>query len=160
MKYLKSFKESLLIYEPGWEKLLPETLTLNYHQKDYQFKKGNVMLNADTVQITYESNPHAFGSPDTLEFDIYFVKDIESQKLRLDIDITYGDEMACEFSVESPNKVHVIEDTSYHSKFDPSDTVFALENESLRAFVDFLNKFEGMRLTVADFKFLDKYDNN
>ena len=161
MKHLKNFNESLLlIYQPGWEKLLPEKLTLNYHQKDYSFKKGNVMLNADTVQITYESYPgEIWGAPDTLEFDIYFVKDIESQKLRLDIDITYGDEVSCEFSVESPNKVKVIEYTSYHSKFDPSNTDFALEDKSLQLFIDFLNKFEGMRLTRNDFKFLDKYDN-
>lgn len=160
MKYLKKFNESsLLIYEKDWEKYLPLKLTLNYNQKDYTFRKGNVMLLADEVQITYESIPHVWGAPDTLEFDIYFVKDIQSGKLRLDVDITYGDVMACEFSVEAPNKVKVIQHTTYHSKFDPSNTDFALENQSLQEFVDFLNKFEGMKLTVNDFKFLDKYDN-
>ena len=46
--------------------------------------------------------------------------------------------MACEFSVEEPNIVDVIEYTSYGSKFDPSDTVFALTDESLQKFINFL----------------------
>ena len=58
-----------------------------------------------------------------------------------------------------PNKVHVIEYTSWKSKTDPSNTVFALADKSLKEFVDFLNKFSGFELTVNDFKFLDKYDN-
>jgi hypothetical protein len=67
--------------------------------------------------------------------------------------------MVCEFSLEVPNKVSVIEYTSWRSKADPSNTVFALEDKSLLEFVNFLNKFTGFELKVSDFKFLDKYDN-
>ena len=67
--------------------------------------------------------------------------------------------MCCEFSLEAPNKVSVIEYTSWRSKTDPSNTVFALEDKSLKEFVDFLNKFTGFYLEVSHFKFLDKYDN-
>jgi hypothetical protein len=116
------------------------------------------------VQITYTSTPmdgqesgEIWGTPDTLEFDIYFTK--EDNKVRLTVDITYGDAMVCEFSVEAPNKIKVIEYTSYHSKFDPSNTVFALVDESLQSFINFLNRFEGMKLKKEDFKFLDQYDN-
>ena len=154
----KDIKSSDTIYDKSWESLLPEKLSINYHQKTYSFKKGNVMLNGDMVQITYDSGSEIWGAPDTLEFDIYFVKDTVTNNIRLDIDITYGDMMACEFSVDYPNKVKVIEYTSHHSKTDTSNTIFALEDESLKGFVDFLNKF-GLKLSVSDFKFLDKYDN-
>ena len=92
----------------------------------------------------------------TLEFDIYFAKE---DNIVLNIDITYGDAMVCEFSVEAPNKIKVIEYTSYHSKFDPSNTVFGFDDDSLESFVKFLNNFSGMKLKKEYFKFLDQNDN-
>jgi len=188
MKYLKRFNEDIeatikpngtisanidpktndtnTIYDKRWKTQLPEFLIINYHGKLFKFKKNNIMLHSDMVQITYASTPlnsdeqgEIWGAPDTLEFDIYFVKDNETNKIRLTVDITYGDAMVCEFSVESPNKIKVIEYTSYHSKFDSSNTVFALVDDSLQSFIDFLNRFEGMKLKKEDFKFLDQYDN-
>jgi len=188
MKYLKRFNEDIeatikdngnisanidvktdssnTIYDERWKNELPEFITINYHGKLYKFKKDNIMLHSDMVQITYASTPlnsdeqgEIWGTPDTLEFDIYFAKDSETNKVRLTVDITYGDAMACEFTVESPNKIKVIEYTSYHSKFDPSNTVFALVDDSLQSFINFLNRFEGMKLKKEDFKFLDQYDN-
>ena len=188
MKYLKRFNEDIeatikpngnisanidvktdddnTIYDKRWENELSEFITINYHGKLYKFKKDNIMLHSDMVQITYASTPlnsdeqgEIWGTPDTLEFDIYFVKDNETDKVRLTVDITYGDLMACEFSVEAPNKIKVIEYTSYHSKFDPSNTVFALVDDSLQSFINFLNKFSGMKLKKEDFKFLDQNDN-
>lgn len=188
MKYLKRFNEDIeatikpngtisanidvktdasnTIYDERWKSELPEFITINYHGKLYKFKKDNIMLHSDMVQITYASTPmdskesgEIWGTPDTLEFDIYFTKDNETNKVRLTVDITYGDLMACEFTVEAPNKIKVVEYTSYHSKFDPSNTVFALVDESLQSFINFLNRFEGMKLKKEDFKFLDQYDN-
>ena len=118
------------------------------------------MLIGDLVEITYESYPeNQWGKPDCLEFDLYFAKDSLTDKIRTTIDITYGNLMACEFTIESPNKVNVIQNTTYHSKFDPSNTVFALEDRSLDEFIKFLNNFPGMKLTRNDLRFLDKYDN-
>ena len=118
-----------------------------------------------------------------MEIDIYFAKENDTietgdstlvknmgsvQKiepnysglLRLDVDITYGDLVACEFCIDKKNGVKVIQTTTYHSKFDPSDTVFAFDNDSLKKFVDFLNRFNhGVKLSTSDFKFLDQYDN-
>jgi len=154
------------IYDKRWESQLPPFITINYHGKLYKFKRDNIMLHSDMVQITYASTPidseesgEIWGTPDTLEFDIYFTKDSENNKVRLTVDITYGDSMACEFSVEAPNKIKVVEYTSHHSKFDPSNTVFALVDESLQSFINFLNRFEGMKLKKEDFKFLDQNDN-
>lgn len=146
------------IYDKSWESLLPQKITVNYHNQNNSFTKGNIMIHSDMVQITYDRITKANGVPDTLEFDIYFTKDTNEGKIKLDIDITYGDLMACEFSIESPNKVNVIEYTSYHSKNDRSNTVFALSSDSLSRFINFLNKF-GMRLNISDFKFLDNKDN-
>jgi hypothetical protein len=188
MKYLKRFNEDIeatikpngtisanigpktndtnTIYDKRWESQLPEFLMINYHGKLFKFKKNNIMLHSDMVQITYASTPidsdeqgEIWGAPDTLEFDIYFAKDNQTDEIRLTVDITYGDAMVCEFTVEAPNKIKVIEYTSYHSKFDPSNTVFALVDESLQSLINFLNRFEGMKLKKEDFKFLDQNDN-
>lgn len=160
MKHLKRFNENTLVYDPKWEDLLPSELTIikgyDNEVKSHSFKKGNVMLHSDMVQITYEANPHEWGYPDTLEIDIYFT---QNGKINLDVDITYGDEVASEFSIHPPNEINVIQYTSYHSKFDPSNTVFAFEDDSLDKFIEFLNRFEGVKLSRDDFKFLDKNDN-
>jgi hypothetical protein len=148
------------IYDTSWEKYLPETIIIHYHGKEYSFKKGNIMLLDDMIEISYDSNPeNPWGCPDTLEFDLYFTKDTNTNKIRINVDITYGDLMACEFSLEAPNKINVLQYTSYHSKFDPSNTSFALEDKSLDAFIEFLNRFNGVKISREDTKFLDKYDN-
>lgn len=186
MRYLKRFNEDIearivangtikpninvkdnytnTIYDKRWKNYLPEYLIINNNQKLFKFRKDNIMLHSDMVQITYASTPlnkkeqgEIWGLPDTLEIDIHFAK--ENNKIVLNIDITYGDFMACEFSIESPNKVKVVEYTSYHSKFDPSNTVFGFVDESLQSFINFLNKFSGMKLKKEDFKFLDQYDD-
>ena len=189
MKYLKRFNEDIeatikangnisanidpktdsinTIYDKRWESELAEYFTIDYHGKLFKFKKDNIMLHSDMVQITYASTPlnskessEIWGVPDTLEFDIYFAKDDDDDdKVVLNVDITYGDLMACEFTVEEPNKIKVVEYTSYHSKFDPSNTVFGLVDDSLQSFINFLNKFSGMKLKKEDFKFLDQYDD-
>lgn len=152
MKYLRRFNESS-IYDKSWEEYLPYKMVV-IKDGEHILTKGNIMLNADMLQITYSSDE--VGYPSTLEFDIYIT---HNGHTKLNIDITYGDLVTSEFSIEAPNKITVGEYTSYRSKFDPSNTVFALSNDSLIGFVGFLNKFEGMRLSTSDFKFLDKNDN-
>jgi hypothetical protein len=177
MKYLKRFNEDIgieatisngniipneinddnIIYNNKWENYLPETFSI-VNGEEHTFKKGNIMINSDMFQITYDNVKKEWGYPDTLEFDIYTVKDNSNNKIRLDIDITVGDLIVSEFNIESPNVVNVIQNTTYRSKFNTSE-IFALTDESLKQFVDFLNKFNGMKLDVTDFKFLDKYDD-
>lgn len=152
--------DSKLIYNKDWEKELPKTMTINYKGNLLSFKKGNIMLLGDSVQVTYQGlSENPWGSPDCLEFDLYFTKQDLTQKIKIDIDITLGDLMVCEFSIEQPNKISLIQHTTYHSKFDPSDTVFALEDKSLKEFIVFLNKFSGFKLSRYDLRFLDKIDN-
>lgn len=164
MRYLKRFNENISIYNNKWEALLPEELIVikgyDNEVKEHIFKKGNVMLNADMVQITYENKDHEWGYPDTLEIDIYFAKDLSNNSIKLDIDITWGDEVASSFTIQAPDRIKIGQYTSYGSKFDPSNTVFAFDDESLIKFIEFLNRFNhGIKLTIDDFKFLDKNHN-
>lgn len=154
MRYLKNYIlfESN-IYDIDWKSILPKEMVV-LKDGEHSFKLGNVMKNADMVQVTYSNNE--WGFPSTLEFDFYFS---ENPKMRIDIDITWGEAMACEFYIESPSKVGVTEYTSFRSKTDTSNTIFALDNNSLKEFVDFLNKFDGFKLDVSQFKFLDQSDN-
>lgn len=156
MRYLKNYIlfEST-IYDIDWKTILPKEMIV-LKDGEHSFKVGNVMKNVDMVQVTYENSNNECGVPSTLEFDFYFS---ENPKMRIDIDITWGDAMACEFYVDSPDKVGVTEYTSFRSKTDPSNTIFALDNNSLKEFVDFLNKFDGFKLDVSQFKFLDQFDD-
>lgn len=181
MKYLKRFNERISIYNPEWEKMLPETITVLKGQDHgidkWTYNKGNIMLNSDMLQISYGINE--WMAPDTFEIDIYFVKDDSSeshsdfttvvksgsldydrspgkniQNLRLDVDITFGDEMACEFSIDK-NGVKLLQDTTYGSKFDPSNTLFAIEDTDLIKLVEFFNRFNhGINISLEDLDFL------
>ena len=78
MKYLRRFNEDIeatiknsimspnidvktnildTIYDKRWENELSEFLTINYHNNLYKFKKSNIMLHSDMIQITYASTP-------------------------------------------------------------------------------------------------------
>lgn len=181
MKYLKRFNESISIYDSKWEVFLPETIVVLKGQGEVidrlSYKKGNVMLNSNLLQISYILNQ--WSVPDTFEIDIYLVQydsgeehldqttivkdgtydyDRSSGKyihnLRLDVDITFGDMMASEFSI-SKDGIHIIQYTSYGSKFDPTNTIFAIEDESLEKLVNFFNRFNtGVNLNLEDFNFL------
>lgn len=193
MKYLIRFNENLSIYNTEWQQFLPDEILVIKGQFDniqrILYKKGNIMLNADMVQISYYQED--WGAPDTFEIDIYFVSynsnevgqhsttvvksdgslSYESgskmnQNMRLDCDITFGDEMACEFSIDGGYGVKCYQNTTYGSKFDPSNTIFAIEDESLQQLVDFFNRFNIDNperektdknlgnLTISDFNFL------
>lgn len=181
MKYLKKFNERFSIYNPEWEKLLPETITVlkgqDHGVDKWVYKKANVMLNADMIQISYSINK--WMAPDTFEIDVYIVKDDSGEKrndlttivksgtieydtspgkyisnMRLDVDITFGDEMACEFSIDKEG-VKLIQDTTYSSKFDPTNTLFAIQDKDLEKLVEFFNRFNhGVKISLEDLYFL------
>lgn len=64
-----------------------------------------IELNEEFFQ---KDSSKADGEPDTLEFDMHFVKN-QDGTLKILVDITYGDSMVSEFSVQQPNKVDVME---------------------------------------------------
>lgn len=156
MKYLKHYNlfESN-IYDADWKTILPKDMVV-LKDGEHAFKLGNIMKHSDMVQVTYGNSKEEWGVPSTLEFDFYFS---QNGHMRIDIDITWGDAMACEFYIESPGKVGIIQYTSFRSKTDPSNTIFALDDKSLQYFVDFLNRFDGFKLDVGQFDFLDRFDD-
>ena len=153
MRYLKPYIifESN-IYEIDWKKIMPNEMKV-LKDGEHTFKLGNIMKDANMIQICYENSKNEWGVPSTLEFDFYFSED---PKNRLDVDITWGDSMACEFYIEKPNRVGVIEYTSFGSKADTSNTIFAIEEESLKSFVDVLNRLDGFRVDFNQFQFLSE----
>lgn len=164
MKHLIKFNESLInIYDIDWHHLAPQELTVIKDDKRNKFRLGNVMKHFDMIQVTYDSvDGEIWGVPDTLEFDFYFTKPGGhlNKLIRINIDITYGDLMASEFSITTPDIVNVIEYTSYHSKFDPSNTVFAFDEESIQKIINFINSFNTIKVRRDQFNFLDEDPNS
>lgn len=160
MKFIKKFEsfKQFSFYTDEWEKYLPEKLTIIKNGENRNFHRENVMLHADMVQIDYVADEIIFGQPDEFEIDIYFTN--KKGNLKFTIDISYGDFLVSEFSIEPPNKVRVIEYTSHHSKFDPDEnSTFAFEDESLKSICNFINHIDGVNISPEDLKFLDKRDN-
>lgn len=174
MKYLKAYEsfipkenKNTPYWDPKWEELLPKEIKVIKGQDTFTqypvYKKGNVMLNGDMVQITYTNEHYSMETdkvvPETLEIDIAFANNVNDNLLDLNVDITYGDAMASEFQIQG-DKLNVIQYTSFKSKFDPSNTVFAFDDDSLNQFIEFLNQFDGTKVSREQFNFLDKYPNS
>ena len=172
MRYLRRFNEDLSIYDKRWKSFLPKEIwVIKGGDGKHKFTKGNIMLNSDMIQITYNNTEKVI--PDTLEIDIYFVKNVQNGTdstitksggdlytgsngdgfIRLTIDITYGDLVACEFSIDK-NGVKLIQDTTKKSKFDPSNTIFAFDDLSLTGFIEFLNRFNIFKINQSNLYFL------
>jgi len=170
MKWIKPYKifeaDSSFMYDPKWEEVLPNYIkVIKGDPKNPQrivYKKSVSRHLGAEVQIPYETMEHKGGgeNPDTLEFDIYYSFHTNTNSLNINVEINYGELTACQFSIESPNKVDVIVYTSYHSKDDPSNTVFAIDDESLEAFCNYINRWDrDININREDLKFMDKYDN-
>lgn len=161
MKYLQKFENytgDTNLYNKDWEKFLPEIITVYKAGKSYTFKKDNTLLNADWINISYKNN--LYGEPNSLMFDVYYAFDDGLNTTKLDVDITYGDLMVSEFTIAAPNKIIVGEYTSYGSKFDPSNTEFALDDNTLRCLVNYFNAFDnGIKINLDDLNFLSSKEN-
>lgn len=164
MKYLRSFNESLSIYDVDWSQLVPKELEVIKDDEVVSFKIGNIMKHFDMIQVTYSTEVgEIWGYPDTLEFDIYFEKPQKLKKsdsYKILVDITLGNLVVSEFSIYPPDQVSVIQYTSFHSKFDPSNTIFAFTENSILELIKFFNKFNGIDVSRKDFNFLDSDPNN
>lgn len=159
MKYIRKFFESVNIYDIDWHNLAPKSLCFKKENHQICFDLGNIMKHFDMIQITYENvKGEEWGTPDTLEFDLYFLKP-QNSHFKVNVDITFGNLMVSEFSLTSPNKVNVIQYTSYNSKWDPSESVFGFDDESLNKIVNMFNKINGFSFKPEQFKFLDQKDN-
>ena len=181
MKYLKSFNENRVsIFDDNWSDLLPKSLKIITSNGDFDLSLSkeksdlghnvNISHLFNNIQITYNQSTYDKpedcnddGEPDFLCFDIDLVKnndgdDSNPNTLRLNINITYGDAMMSDFSIEKPNKINVTHYNGINSLHDPK-TKFSFDDESLNKLIDFFNRF-GFETTSDDFKFLDKELDN
>jgi hypothetical protein len=177
MKHLKRFNENVSLFDPNWVKFLPKKLTIITHNGEFTLEVNSLepddrgapgVYNLMTsVSVSYSQNtleekdgdPTADGEPDGLQFDISVVKDNDGyeanpkESLRLNVDLTYGDAMMYEFTIDYPNKVNVHHYNGKDSLYDP-ETHFGFSDKSLQELVTFFNRF-GFETTPDDFKFMD-----
>ena len=174
-RYIKMYEDfgRISTFDQDIKSFLPEEINIETTYGKHTLKKSDVMLNGDLIQITYyqntpeenDDNVTADGEPDYLCFDIHTIKENDGSEangdnLRLNIDMTYGDAMVSEFTIEAPNKGVPHHYTGANSLYDPK-FVFGFDDKSLQAFVDFFNRFsDNYNLTKDDFKFLDKDPNS
>ncbi len=175
MKFIKSYKifeaDATFMYDPIWEEILPVYIkVIKGDPKNplrLVYKKGISRHNGPEVQIPYETMDKNGGreNPDTLEFDIYWDYDTNNDSISVIVEVNYGELTASQFKIESPNEVGVIVYTSLHSKDDPSNTIFALDNESLESFCNYINRWEDsqgnliFQIEREDLNFMDEYGN-
>jgi hypothetical protein len=138
-----------------WRGILPRVIDVAKDVEgdtlERRFTRGNVIKNANMTQVIYEADEKMYGHPDEMSLDVYYYKNHRS---KMTLDIMYGDMVACEFSVTQPSEVRVIEYTSYGSRFDPSDTLFALSPASVDALAMFINQVDGFKVTSEQLGFL------
>jgi hypothetical protein len=159
MRTIKTFEQfsspGLLL--PGFEKYLPQKIEVfkqvEGQMLDRTFNIGNIIENANMTQIIYTADKSLFGHPDEMSMDIYY---LENGSIKLDFDIAYGNIITCEFSCRPPNDIDIIQYTSYGSKWDPSNTLFALSDETIKTLTNFINMVEGFSITEKDLYFLAK----
>jgi hypothetical protein len=176
--------DNISIFQQDWfDKLLPDTIKihslpkikkinfdqslsdLNTENRTYELKRNDCTLDGDLVQFNYHQNTAKEpgdeiydGEPDILEFDIHFVKNDKGIKLL--VDITYGDNMAYEFSIEAPNKINIIHYTGNGSLYD-TDTHWGFCNDTVKDLVKFFNAFNhGIEITEKDLNFLDSDEDS
>lgn len=170
------------IFQQDWfDKLLPDTFTiysnpgiskLNFDQSltpikpeiNYVYDKNDCTIGQDIVQFNYwyedtkqPGNELKDGQPSVLQFDICFVKNTGGIKLL--VDITHGDNIAAQFSIEAPNKINIIHYTGIGSIYD-KESHFGFTNKSIEDLVKFFNAFtHGIKLTPEDLSFLDEHND-
>jgi len=164
MKHLKRFNEDIKIpiFDERSKDLAPKSLEIITSNGHYTLELCDFYVagNSHLLNIVYHHNPSeesgdvtSDGEPDYLCFDIRFTRD--DNGMRTLCDITYGDNMVCEFTITPDNKITLGHYNGIGSISDP-DTHFAFTDESLSEIVKFFNRFShGINLTVKDFDFLD-----
>ncbi len=166
--------KKISIFDSTWIKLVPKSLTIVTQNGKFTLTRpydtDNIGYPVDgynvmnEISFIYGQNTTKDGDvlkdaePDQLQFDITLVKDNKGEQanpdsLRLNIDITYGDNMQYEFTIDKPNKVKVYHYTGKNSLYDP-ETFWGFSDESLQDLVKFFNRF-GFETTIGDFKFID-----
>jgi len=147
------------IFDQEWfEKALPDTMEIVSLEKRYSLKKNDCTINGDLCQFNYwhaALDEKENGEPSMLEFDLHFMKN--ESGIKTIVDITYGDNMACEFSLEAPNKINVIHYTGAGSKYDQASH-WGFSDRTISDLTRFFNSFEhGIDISEKDLAFIDEH---
>ncbi len=107
MKYIIGIKETL-VYDEEVVKIFPEKIDIYTSDGNYTLKKADITREVDIIRASYyqntsDGNVTKDGDPDTCVFDIHFVKN--NNGFKTIVNITYGDQMKSEFSIEAPNNI-------------------------------------------------------
>jgi hypothetical protein len=179
MKYLKLYEEfenKVSIFDvKTWKNLLPKKLTIINDNGEWELNLSDTNnIDGNNIQIDYYQNTPdknggdvlADGEPDYLEIEIITVKDNDgthanSKDLRLNVNITYGDSMVSQLSIdEKNNEVNVSYYTGKGSMHDPN-TNFSFKDDSLKELIEFFNRFsDKLKLSIKDFTNLDEDPNS
>ena len=163
MKYLKTF-ESFKFLEESFEDNFPNKISIYTSGGAYELIKADFTREVDIIRCSYwhntatDGNVSKDGEPDLLMFDIHFIN--TENGLKTHVDITYGDKMVSEFSIEKPNKIRIHLYNGFNSKFD-HDSQFGFQNKSILDLVKLFNKFDSdYKLEKEDLSFIDKYPDS
>lgn len=161
MKYLKKFSENFTLYDEQVVDIFPDTIKIYTSDGSFTLKRGDTTREIDIVRVSYYQNTSKDGDvvkdgePDFVVFDLHFVKNESGIKTL--VNITYGDQMKSEFSIESPNIIKIGHYNGIKSIAD-SDTHFGFEDTTIRNLCKLFNGFDfGYNLSPKDLKFIDKY---
>ena len=160
MKYIKRINETL-VYDEKVLDIFPEKMNIYTSEGSYTLSKGDITREVDIIRAFYyhdtskDGDITKDGEPNMLGFDIHFSKN--ENGIKTIVDITYGDQMKSEFSIESPNRIKVGHYNGIGSKFD-TNTHFGFEDDTIEDLVKIFNSFNfGYKLSPKDFTFIDKY---
>lgn len=140
----------------------PKKIEVYTDHGSFSYNIGDVTREGDIVRVAYQGStyektgdPLADGEPDYVNFDIHFIR--KGTNLKTIVNITYGDAMVSEFSLETPNKIKVGHYEGIDSKSSP-ETHFGFTDSTLNSLVQLFNSFDkNYKFTISDFKFIDKY---
>lgn len=149
-------------FNENFKDIFPKEIQVYTSYGTFKYNIGDFTREGDIVRVVYHGcsaektgDVLSDGEPDFIGFDIHFINNSRGKKTL--IDITYGDHVVSEFSIESPNKVSVIHYDGVGSKAD-RDTHFGFDDKSLQDIVNLFNKFDkSYKLSTKDFTFIDKY---
>jgi GMP synthase-like glutamine amidotransferase len=140
----------------------PKSIEVYTDHGTFTYTIGDFTREPDILRVTYNGvsaeetgNVLSDGEPDFVCFDIHFLR--KQDKLKLIINITYGDTIVSEFSLQAPNKLKIGHYEGIGSKVSP-DTHFGFSDDTLKALIGVFNSFdESFSFNKNDFEFLDKY---
>jgi GMP synthase-like glutamine amidotransferase len=163
MRWIKTFEKFRFLKEE-FEDNFPESIKIYTENGSFELVKSDFTREIDVIRCSYWHNTAIDGrvwhdgEPDLLMFDIHFHRN--EKGLKTLIDITYGDKMVSEFSIQAPNEIQVILYNGFNSKLD-RETQFGFEDETLKDICNLINKFsEEYKVKVEDLTFIDKYPDS